>query len=67
MDEPNRNAYDDHCTKFYDVELWADLRRINDEVKRRTFARPFAPYAAWALAERLAAIASFEARSAVRA
>ena len=67
MDEPLRNAYDDHCTKFYDDELWADLKRINDEVKRRTWARPFEPYATWALAEHLAAMARFEARSAARA
>ena len=58
MDDQNRNAYDD--------ELWADLKRINDEVKRKTWVRPFEPYATWALAEGLAAMARFEARVAAR-
>lgn len=46
-----------------DDELWADLTRINDEAKRRANVRPFEPYATWALAERLAAMARFEARA----
>jgi hypothetical protein len=67
MDEPNRNAYDDHATMYYDDALWGDLRAIENEVRRRKFARPFETYAAWAMTARLAAMAAFEARCAVRA
>ena len=66
MDEPRRNAYDDY-TKHYDDELWSDLKRINDEVQRRTWARPFEPYANWAHGERLAAMGRFESRHAGQA
>lgn len=39
-----------------DDELREDLRKIDSEVQRRKSAKPFEPYAVWAMNERMAAI-----------
>ena len=45
-----------------DAELMADLAAVDAEVARRKKARPFEPYAVWAMNARLAALARFEQR-----
>ena len=45
-----------------DEKLLADLAAIDDEVQRRKKARPFEPYATWALLARNQAIAEFAHR-----